>query len=287
MIASTLIILILAFVVVAHFFLTNDQCDVKLEPSDLFTFHNLENNYEPYGYVAHALGSIDGQPYTNSKEAFELSYQSGFRVFEVDLVLLKDGTVFGAHDNHEKHYSLNKSFLEATQDELLDKQYLGKYTPLTGNQLLDLLEKYPDIYLIADPKYEPVKIIETLVSQAKKKYPSVLERLIPHLGGPKELCQFHQIYPFKDYMLALYRAYDWKLFGGSPSNESVVKFVKNHQINAVMMWWEQRYTPEFQEALRKAGAVTYVHSLNDPEKIVSFKEKKVGAYSDGYIPNTF
>ena len=35
--------------------------------------------------VAHALGGVDGQTYTNSVEAFEKSYRDGLRWFEVDL----------------------------------------------------------------------------------------------------------------------------------------------------------------------------------------------------------
>jgi hypothetical protein len=40
------------------------------------------SRYDPYGFVAHAFGAIDGHTYTNSLEAFRRNYGRGFRVFE-------------------------------------------------------------------------------------------------------------------------------------------------------------------------------------------------------------
>lgn len=254
----------------------NSSSISAVKPKDLFTAGNLKNNYKPYGYVAHALGSIDGEIYTNSREAFELSYRKGFRIFEVDLVLLKDGTVFAAHDNLEKNYGLDKTFAEATIDELSGKLYLGKYTPLTGSQLLSLFNEKKDAYLIIDTKYSHIEIVKTLVEIARKKYPSVLERIIPHIVGSYLRRWLKLIYPFKNYILALYRS--------NMSNSEVIQFVKNNHIKAVMMHWCKRYTYQFKEELSKVGAVTYVHSLKDPEKINLFKKQGVGVYSDGFIP---
>jgi hypothetical protein len=58
----------------------------------------LATQYDPYGFVAHAFGSIDGHTYSNSLEAFQRNYGRGFRVFEVDHLVLADGTVLLAHD---------------------------------------------------------------------------------------------------------------------------------------------------------------------------------------------
>lgn len=247
-------------------------CLLESAPLNLFTPATLQNYYEPYGYVAHALGSIDGKTYTNSKEAFELNYKKGFRIFEVDLILLKDGTVFCAHNNARSKYGLSKAFAETTMDELSGTLCLGKYTPLNGSQLLNLLNEYKDAYIITDTKYSHIAILKTLVAEAEKKYPSVLDRIIPHIAGAYDLRQLRRIYPFQYYMLALYRS--------SMTDDQVIEFVKDNHISAVMMWWDSRYTDEFKEKLRRAGAVTYVHSLRDPKKIASFREQGVGIYID-------
>ena len=186
-----------------------------ISPEKLFTLTNLKKNYNPYGYVAHALGSIEGRIITNSKEAFESSYKKGFRIFEVDLVLLKDGTVLAAHDQMEKRmYNLNKVFSETTVDELSGKSCFGKYTILTGQELLHLVSKFKDAYLITDTKAIPflaswshVDIVRRLTDIAKRQFPSVLDRIIPHIAGQKDLSELRKIYPFKNYMVALYRSH--------------------------------------------------------------------------------
>jgi len=261
-----------------------------LEPSNLFTRSNLADNYEPYGYVAHAFGEVDGNQYTNTREAFLLSYQKGFRIFEVDLVLLGDGTVFCAHDGLEDEYGIGKPFYKATHDELSGSLYLGKYTTLDGPALLDLVYAYSDAYFILDTKWAHSEILSCLVSEAKRMYPShysvVLDRVVPHISGAAELDRATTIYPFKDYMFALYRATSCPDTAKSMSDDEAVEFVRESGISALMMWWDTRYTPGFCEKLNDAGAVVYVHSLNDPSQILDFREQAVGVYSNGYFPRT-
>jgi len=60
----------------------------------LSAIKNLRNGEKPGGHVAHAFGEIDGIFYTDSRDAFLLNYERGFRTFEVDLVLLQDGSGF-------------------------------------------------------------------------------------------------------------------------------------------------------------------------------------------------
>jgi glycerophosphoryl diester phosphodiesterase len=66
-----------------------------------FGYARMAPRASPSAYIAHALGSVDGYVYTNTVEAFEESYAKGFRLFECDLVLLRDGTVLVAHDRLE------------------------------------------------------------------------------------------------------------------------------------------------------------------------------------------
>lgn len=55
-------------------------------------------------YIAHALGGIDGQTYTNSKEAIENSYNKGVRLFEVDVKLTSDNKLVCVHGWSKKDY---------------------------------------------------------------------------------------------------------------------------------------------------------------------------------------
>jgi hypothetical protein len=111
----------------------------------------LAEAYDPYGYVAHAFGSINGLAYTNSLEAFQRNYGRGFRVFECDQVLLADGTVLVAHDGLEADYGLAKPFQQATWADLAGHRYRGELTILRSQDVLGLLADHPDLYVIPDP----------------------------------------------------------------------------------------------------------------------------------------
>ena len=129
-----------------------------------FTREQLDHLYEPFGYVAHALGTIDGTKYSNSLEAFQRSYDLGFRLFEVDLVLLADGSVLAAHDGMEGDYGLDKPFSQADQQSVSPK-FRGRYTVLFERDLLRLVEEHPDTFMILDPKGEQVSDLTKLVQR--------------------------------------------------------------------------------------------------------------------------
>jgi len=48
--------------------------------------------------IIHSGGEIDGHTYINSLEALEQSYRAGYRVFEMDFILMSDGEILCAHD---------------------------------------------------------------------------------------------------------------------------------------------------------------------------------------------
>jgi hypothetical protein len=177
-------------------------------PSSLSTLKDLRNGEKPGAYVAHAFGEIDGGFYTDSRDAFLLNYERGFRTFEVDLVLLQDGSAFCAHDGSEWMYGLDKPFTETTAAELAGRLCLGKYTPLTGSDLLDLIDEYTDACFLLDTKRTAQDsshdILEALVSEARERCPSVLDRMIPHTFGPEDLWEVAKIHRFRDYWVSVF-----------------------------------------------------------------------------------
>ena len=183
-------------------------CALGPQSSGLSAIKNLRNGEKPGGHVAHAFGEIDGIFYTDSRDAFLLNYERGFRTFEVDLVLLQDGSVFCAHDGTEWMYGLDKPFTETTATELAGRLCLGKYSPLTGSGLLDLINEYRDACFLLDTKRTVENsnhaILAALVSEARERHPSVLGRMIPHTFGPADLWQVAKIHRFSDYWVAVY-----------------------------------------------------------------------------------
>jgi glycerophosphoryl diester phosphodiesterase len=253
----------------------------------------IASRYNPYGFVAHAFGAVDGHTYTNSLEAFQRNYGRGFRVFEVDVVRLKDGTALLAHSGLEENYGLNKSFREATWAELAGHRYLGRYTVLRSQDLVRLLRDHPDAYAILDSKWSAVEIYRTFVRQAPER--SVRERIFPHVADQAELNAFRTAYPLQNYVMALYHTQGQNRY----DDPVVADFTRRNRTPAVMMWWRERdlsislaanhlqgrrFRAPFANALKAAGAVVYVHSLADPVQMQRFWDMGVGVYSDEPFP---
>ena len=84
--------------------------------------------------IAHAMGAIDGVPYTNSLEAFQANYAAGFSVFEVDFGWSADGEPVCVHDwPHFANYvgADAKSFAVPTLAEFKQMRILEEYTTLS------------------------------------------------------------------------------------------------------------------------------------------------------------
>ena len=232
---------------------------------------------EQHGFVAHAGGSPDGlrqgAPYTNSREAFETSYRNGFRVYEFDLITLGDGTVVLAHDFHEDHYGLDRSFREIDRSELEGRRYDGKYELLFAEDLVDLMVAHRDIWVILDTKWDHEIIAQHLVDLSPG--PAVSDRFVPHLASTEHTRALEAIYPFPERMIAMYR---W-----AGSDPELLARMEQFAIDNVMMWWDMRWTPETQTLLDGSGHHVWVHTPHEPELIESFRAQDVRVYTDGYI----
>ncbi|MFP3899972.1 MAG: hypothetical protein ACLFXM_03890, partial [Acidimicrobiia bacterium] len=265
--------------------------DLAHERPDPLRPQRLDDAYVPFGYVAHAAGGYDGHGYTNSLDAFRYNYARGFRVFEIDFVMLGDGTVLAAHSGLEKSYGLDVPFGEATWDDLRGRKFSGEYTIMRSQEVVALLREHPDAYVILDTKHRHDEIFRTFVRQTGGD-PALMDRILPHVKNQSELDRHREVWPLRNYVLALYRS---QLYGELDDDE-VVEFVRDNRTPAVMMWAKtrdpsltlrqnhfkgRRFTPRFAERLRAAGAVTMVHSLGDREAIARFASLGVAVYSDG------
>jgi glycerophosphoryl diester phosphodiesterase len=253
----------------------------------------IANQFNPYGFVAHAMGSVDRHTYTNSLEAFQRNYGRGFRVFETDLVRLKDGTALLAHTGLEANYGLNKPFQESTWADLSGHKYIGRYTILRSQDLVGLLRSHPDVYVILDSKYAEVEILRTIMRQAPER--SLRERILPHVVDQAMLNAMRTVYPLQNYVLALYRTQ----FHNRYDDPVVVDFTRRNRAPSISMWWrtrdpsislnanhfqERRYTASFVAALKAAGAVPSVHSIDNPADAQRFWDLRVALYSNEPFP---
>jgi hypothetical protein len=217
----------------------------------------------------------------------------GFRVFEADVVRLADGTALLAHTGLEANYGLSEPFQDSTWADLSGHKYLGRYTILRSQDLVGLLRSHPDAYAILDSKYAEVEIYRSFIRQAPER--SVRERMFPHVVDQAMLNALRTVYPLQNYVLALYRTQYYNRY----DDPEVVDFTRRNRAPAVAMWWRERdptislnanhfqnrrYRASFVSALRAAGAISYVHSLDDPADVQRFWDLRVGVYSNEPFP---
>ena len=101
--------------------------------------------------IAHAGGGIDGQTYTDSREAVEASISKGFKFIELDLLLTTDNALVAGHDWKELNRLLGLSGEEPRNlAEVKERRILNKYTPLDAQGINDIFLKHPDVYLVTD-----------------------------------------------------------------------------------------------------------------------------------------
>lgn len=230
--------------------------------------------------IGHALGGVEGTTYTNSREAFTQSMLAGRTVLEVDLQYTRDGIV-AFHDEVLSRFMDSDARTDSlTTDEFLRHRVLGAYTPLSLEQLLELLQRHPNLTLITDTKRNTATMLATVVRIARRKDPALLERIVPQIYDLKELAQINVTHHFPRVVLTLYRT--------NATDEEVENFMKSEpQVVAVTMS-ESRFSSALAIAVREAGKDAFVHTINNPQRARQFIEHGAnGVYTDFLTAGNF
>ncbi|MBW4081578.1 glycerophosphodiester phosphodiesterase [Paenibacillus sp. S150] len=245
------------------------------EPATGFASHRI---------VAHAMGGINGYTYTNSLEAFVANYEQGSRVFEADLLLTTDDRLVARHE-----WTINMSKLLGQQTVLpaakqgtvleyaqfMDSPILDIYSPLDIEKILDLMQAYPDAYLVTDTKETEAGLVteqfKLITEAAERRDPALLERVVPQIYSRDMLDVVNKVHVFPEILYTLYQSQD--------SDEQVIDFVQESGVDITMP--AARATKSFVQKLKKAGARVYVHTINDEDEIVKLSRMGVdGFYTD-------
>jgi glycerophosphoryl diester phosphodiesterase len=252
-------------------------------PIDVFA---SENKWTEYTLIAHAFGGISGKTYTNSYEALIANYEKGHRVFEVDLQFTSDDYLVARHDWGEVLYKhleqtppSHKLDTPLTLKEFKDLKINKKYTALEFSELVKILADYPDIYIVTDTKDLDKEIIikqfKTIVEIAMNTDPSILDRIIPQIYYQEMYDYIDSLHKFKSYIYTLYQTND--------TEQQVIEFAKNHDRIDVITMPFQWATKEYVSNLKRAGKLTYVHTINDIEQLESLKAIGVHGYYTDHI----
>src|SRR5690606_12167557 len=106
-------------------------------------------------FIAHAGGGINGDVYTNSLEALNLSYEKGFRLFELDIIKTSDNVFVAAHD--WKGWAKRTGYKDETPVSLkiFKENPIEAYTPMDIHDINRWFKNHPDAILITDKVNTP------------------------------------------------------------------------------------------------------------------------------------
>jgi hypothetical protein len=130
-----------------------DAVEIHAVPGEPFSCENESWNkarINPHRFIAHAGGQIDGRRYTNSREALNLAYQNGFRLFEFDLIKTSDGSLVAAHDWESWRDATGSTASKPTHREFKELLLFEAYRTLDLPDLDRWFAEHADSYLITD-----------------------------------------------------------------------------------------------------------------------------------------
>lgn len=136
----------------------------------------------PDGFVlvAHAGGAVDGNAYTNSRQAIDLSLDSGFSYLELDFSKSKDGQWYLLHD--WPSWASRAGYqgeLPPSSNDVVQRQegyaaapsihgVKSSYTTVSLNDLLQLLEQRAGFSVVTDTKSDDDALL--LLESIPEKY---------------------------------------------------------------------------------------------------------------------
>lgn len=267
------------------------------EPEPTGPPYDFDYDWTKYPSIAHAMGGILGDNYTNSLEAFLFNYQLGHRVFEVDLDITDDGHIVlthGANGWRERAILQTDSTPDApatpanpdyTYTNFMSSLWYGKYHPLDLDGLFKILQDYPDIYIMTDTKYtDPERVqlqFSELLAAARTRDEKLLDRLIIQIYTPEMFYSVMDLYPWKSVVYSLYATHaereDW-------SPEEILAFSQASGVKFITMW-SHWISPEIINLWKPAGLKTGVHTVNTPTRATELQAMGVDViYTDFLLP---
>lgn len=240
-------------------------------------------DFSQHNIITHAMGEIEGKAYTNSKEAFLANYEKGARVFEVDLIETLDGRIVARHDWYDGLYkTLNQEYIAEEENKPLTYEQFkslkihNKFTPIDFEEILDLMSKYKDVYIVTDTKSgyseDAKRVFGKIIEVVNKKDPELIKRIVPQIYSQAMYPTMKELYDFDNILYTLYMDLS--------TDEEVLKFVLENDITGVVMS-EIRYSEDLIKALNENNIKSYVHTINDPEVANNYiKEGVFGVYTD-------
>ena len=225
------------------------------------------------------MGEIDGHTYLSCLECFEKSYAAGQRYLEGDFVVASDGKIVAMHDGAEGEFGLPQGF---TSTQFMSIKLLGKYSPLNGPAIAQLMKEKPDWYLVTDVKTDNGIGLNELCSELGANGIDCTERVLPQIFSEDQIWITRAL-GFHNVILTVY-----KLPWGADTVTTGAKFVADNSDMLALTMPAVMWDDLGHDLLGDAPPVrVYVHTVDDPEvEKQLFAQGVTGLYSNSLPPGT-
>lgn len=223
--------------------------------------------------IYHAGGIIEGNTYTNSREAVEATLAAGNCFIEIDFNYTADEQLVCVHDWTDAYPEAEPLTLEAFRASKIQ----GKFTPLTAEDLIGIMRENPQMYLVTDTKRNLQQVIQDLTAIAGDDA-DLLERFIIQVYYEGEKARIQEVYPFADeqFLFTIYAWGPWSLEAARICNEE----------NISVLTVPYGTIPQEDAALmQELGFTVYVHTVNRADLAHLALEQDIrGFYTDSLQP---
>ena len=254
-------------------------CGLAACSSSPAPLHFSRKDFYAYRMISHEMGELDGQTYLSCLECFEKSYAAGQRYLEADLMLAADGKIVAMHDGEEERFGLPKHF---TSEQFMSTKLLGKYSPLDGPAIAQLMKEKPDWYLVTDFKTDNRIGLNELCAELGANGIDCRERVLPEIFAEDQI-SITRALGFRNVILAVY-----KLPWGPEAVKTGAKFVAGNADVLALALPVTLWNAYGHDLLGDDPPVpVYVHTVDDPDAERNlFDEGVTGLYSDSLRPAT-
>ena len=222
--------------------------------------------------IAHAGGAIYGYRLTNSLEALDRAWETGFRFIELDFQRTSDGEIVLIHDWESMAERLLGSMGQRKKAEFLAADALAGLTLLDLAGLLDWLEAHPGCHIVTDIKSEDNL---PMLSEIRERAGALAARFIPQAYSFDQASALLED-GWERVILTVYRI--------TVTPEELASFLAGTPLWAVTMP-EGRLSEDFAGAVSASGTALYCHSVNSLDFVDAWRDKGLtGIYTDYFEP---
>lgn len=233
----------------------------------------ISHSPELHTLIAHAGGGLNGRAYRNSKEAMDLNYSLGLRLFEMDFSWTSDNKMVAIHDWGIMYKTLFPYADHSTVpdfDTFVNFEMAGGETQLTLAGMKAWLEDHPDAYIVTDIKENNVAGLRSMKEAFGEQYLQV----IPQIYEPSNY------QPIKDmgYLNIIFTLYVTSL----PTSEIIDK-INELDLFAVTVSPHKFEFQKILDASIAANKFVYVHTYNTVAEYEYFMDLGVGGLYTDYL----